>query len=60
MSKLKKSVKQKTVQAKEKMTAERLCNFKGFENYTTAEANEVITKLEHLAKVVCYHVQNIN
>ena len=60
MPKLDGSVQLKTLQVKQKMTAERLCDFKGFENYTIAEANQVITKLEQVAKVICYHVQNTN
>ena len=41
------------------MTAERLRNFKGFEKFSNQEAKEVIKKLEHLATIVCKHVQNL-
>jgi hypothetical protein len=58
MSKLKVSTVKKVLDRNQKMTAERLRNFKGFEKFSNQEAKEVIKKLEHLAAIVCKHVQN--
>ena len=60
MPKLERSASKQTLQGKQKMTAERLCSFKGFENYTNSEANTIIEQLERLAQIVCNHVQNTN
>lgn len=58
MSKIKVSTLKKVLDRNQKMTAERLRKFKGFEKFSNQEAKEVIKKLEHLAKIVCKHVQN--
>lgn len=48
--------KKEKVSRVQKMTAERLRTFKGFETYTDQKAKEVIQQLENFAAIIIRHV----
>lgn len=43
--------------SKSKMSVERLKSFKGFENVSEDEADEIINNLEQFAEILCKQVQ---
>lgn len=46
------------IQEKSSFNATWLKEFKGFENYSDKQAEEVINTLQELAQIVCRHIYN--
>lgn len=42
-------------QQPKKMTPERLRTFKGFENVTNEDAEQIITSIENFCRIICRH-----